>query len=139
MTATATDEVDANPSDVSNMDCQDGDIKVKYHPSSGRKPEVLPFEEFIQSASAKPPPEDPEPWNPFKTRADFEFAALAQDTQISKGQVKRLIDLFHRCIKDGGDSFTISSCNEMCDTLTLASEQLAKVFLQFFLYVLLYF
>ena len=77
--------------------------------------------------SNSPPPEDPEPWAPFKTRADFEFAALAQDTGMSKAQVNTLIGLFHRCIESGKGYFMISSHDEMCDTLKVASEQLPKV------------
>ena len=85
------------------------------------------FEEFTRAAPPSPPPEDPEPWKPFKTRADFEFAALAHDIGMSKAQVNTLIGLFHRCIKSGKDTFTLSSYNEMCNTLSVASEQVAKV------------
>ena len=89
------------------------------------------FEEFKRAPLANPPPEDPEPWAPFKTRADFEFTALAQDARMSKAQVNALISLFHRCIKGGDDSFTISSYNEMRNTLTVASERLPKVWTNF--------
>ena len=104
---------------------------VEYHPSSGRRPRTFKFEEFTRTAPACTPSADPEPWAPFKTRADFEFAALAQDTRMSKAQVNSLIALFHRCIESGKDSFTLSNYGEMRNTLTVASEQLPKVFTNF--------
>ena len=94
------------------------------------------FEDFKKAPITNLPPEDPEPWTPFKTRADFEFAALVQDARMSKAQVDALISLFHRCIKGGDNSFTLSSHNEMRDTLTVASERLPKVCYQFFVYIL---
>lgn len=116
------DETNPDPSDTSDWSCQDSDIRVKYHPSSGRGSETFRFEEFKQAAPVSVPPEDPEPWKPFKTRADFEFAAITQDAGMSKAQVNSLIKLFHRCIESGKNSFTLSSHNEMCNTLTVASE-----------------
>ena len=124
-------ETEAGPCDTGSSSCQDGDIMIEYHPSSGCEPEIFKFEEFTQRAPACTPSVDPEPWAPFKTRADFEFAAVAQDTGMSKAQVNTLIGLFHRCIESGKDSFTLSSYNEMCNTLTAASEQLSKVFTDF--------
>jgi hypothetical protein len=131
--------IDSDPSGVNDESHQDGDIRVEYHPTSGRRLEEFRFEEFKRVAStASPLPEDkdPEPWRPFKTRVDFEFAALAQDARMSKAQVNKLISLFHRCIKGGDDSFTISSHDEMRDNLKVASERLPKVRVPTILYVL---
>lgn len=126
-------------SDADDHTCEDGDIRVNYHPSSGKKPEVFGFEEFKKAPLANPLPEDPKPWAPFKTRADFEFAALVQDARMSKAQVNALIKLFHRCIKGGDDPFTISSHNEMRDTLVTASERLPKVCLLTFCMCFIFF
>jgi hypothetical protein len=123
----AMGEMNPDPSDPSDWTCQDGDIRVKYHPCSGRGLETFRFEEFTWAPPASVPPEDPEPWTPFKTRADFEFAAFAQDVGISKAQIDSLIALFNRCIESGKDSFTLSSYDNMSKTLKVASEQLAKV------------
>lgn len=120
-------EMDTEPSNPSIMSCGDGDIRVKYHPNSGHEPRVFTLEEFTQEASASPSSADPEPWAPFKTRADFEFTALAQNAGMSKAQVNSLISLFRRCIKSGEDSFTISSYDQMRNTLKVASERLPKV------------
>ena len=105
----------------------DGDIQIEYHPSSGHNPKIFPFGESTQAALHSTPPADPEPWAPFKTREDFEFTTFVQDAGMLKAQVNKLIDLLHRCVEGGKDSFTLSSHGEMHDTLALASEQLPKV------------
>jgi len=124
-------ETDTDPDDTSDGSCsaQDGDIRIEYHPNSGRNPKTYEFEAFTQEALHSTPT-DFEPWAPFKTREDFEFAALMQDAGMSKAQVNKLIGLFHRCVEGGKGSFMLSSYDEMHDILTLASEQLPKVCLQ---------
>lgn len=103
------------------------DIRIEYHPSSGREPETFAFEDFVRVAPDSPPyPVDLDPWVPFNSREDFEFAELALATGMSKAQVNAMIDLFHKCIKKEG-SFTLSNYAEMHKKLALASERLPKV------------
>lgn len=106
----------------------DDDIRREYHPSTGRKPEIFRFDAYqpVSSGTAAPPV-DPEPWSPFKTREDFEFAEIALATAMTKAQSDAMINLLHRCIDKGKDSFTLSNCDEMRRTLKLASERLPKV------------
>jgi hypothetical protein len=106
---------------------QDDDIRVEYHPSSGRDTEILKLDEYQQSASGTSAPVDPEPWLPFQTREDFEFAEIALETGMTRKQVDALIKLFHRCIKKGEGSFTISSHKNMADTFKIAANRLTKV------------
>lgn len=128
MPVVVTGEMDTDPGDTSDTwSCQDGDIRIEYHPKSGRELKTFKFEDFTRAPPPNPPPEDPEPWMPFKTRADFEFTALTQDAKMSQAQVNTLIDLFHRCIESGKGSFTLSSHNGMYKTLEVASERLPKV------------
>lgn len=107
---------------------EDGAIKVEYHPSSGKQAGVLtPSEPMGTALPGDAPPVDPEPWAPFKTREDFEFTELALETGMSKKQVNSLIKLFHKCIGDGKDSFTLSNYDDMHKKLGVASECLPKV------------
>jgi hypothetical protein len=122
----------ADPCDLGGGSGSSGDIKVKYHPSSGRPAQTFTFGEFQRA-----PPKldrtdklDHEPWAPFRTREDFEFAALMQRVKASKKDVDKLIHLFKKCINDKGGSFTLSNHKEMCETLTLASKQLPEVMFQ---------
>lgn len=118
--------------DISSTDLlalpEDGAIKVEYHPSSSQQSETLtPGEPMGAALPGDAPPVDPEPWAPFKTREDFEFTNLALETGMSKKQVNSLIKLFHKCIRDGKDSFTLSNYDDMHKKLGVASERLPKV------------
>ncbi|KAG1785489.1 uncharacterized protein HD556DRAFT_1314195 [Suillus plorans] len=57
------------------------DIKVEYHPNSGRPTKVYHFKDYGRSPGAPPaaPEADPMPWQPFRTCIDFEVAELAHD------------------------------------------------------------
>ena len=43
-----------------------------------------------------------EPWLPFRSREDFEFAEIAHDVAMNRSQVDDLLMLFHRCQQDPG-------------------------------------
>lgn len=103
------------------------DIRREYHPNSGREPEICRFEDYRSSAPSSTSPIEPEPWLPFKTREDFEFAEIALATAMSKEQVNATIGLLHRCIGKGKGSFTLSNFNEMRETLKVASNRLPRV------------
>ncbi|KAJ7573387.1 hypothetical protein C8J56DRAFT_1066092 [Mycena floridula] len=52
------------------------DIQVEYHPLSGQGTKVYALEDFDTEESPEPVL-NPEPWHPFCTHLDFEFAELA--------------------------------------------------------------
>ena len=63
-----------------------------------------------------------QPWEPFQTRSEFEFAEVAFMASLSKNQVNVLIQIIKRCI-NGEDKFEIRShahmleiWNEWCDS-----------------------
>ena len=120
---------DLNPTNNDHQPAQiyqDDDIRVEYHPNSGRCTNISKIDEYRQSVPGGKATLEPEPWAPFRTREDFEFTELVLDAGMKKGQVKALIKLFHKCI-EGEGSFTIPKYKDMEDTLKLASNRLAKV------------
>lgn len=127
-----------NFQDVNNTSSSDGDIRVEYHPNSGCECKTFTFEEFqhIGSEARRAHPPDPEPWLPFKTRQDFEFAEIVLDTGMSQDQISALIRLFRKCLEIGEESFTFLNYKDMRSTQTLASERLPKVFFNNLLSVL---
>ena len=127
-TIPTTDNLNTEPSNTDDTSIEGSAIKIEYHPSSGKQSEVVTLEDFVRATPLDSThPIDPEPWAPFRTRQDFEFAELALETGMSKAKVNALIKLFHKCIKMGEESFTLSNYKEMRDTLAVASEQLPKV------------
>ena len=91
------------------------DIKVEYHPRSGRPTQLFQFNEYMnqlpESNSADIPP-DPEPWKPFRSWLDFELAELILDTHMNKNQTNALITLIHQCISEP-QSFTLKNESDL--------------------------
>jgi hypothetical protein len=106
-----------------------GDIVVEYHPHSGRDKRILTSEEFKASLSKNlectEPPDD-EPWRPFRSREDFEFAELARDAALNHPQIDGMIKLIQRC-QDGPGPFTFHSHNDLKRSLEDASKLLTPV------------
>jgi len=104
-----------------------GSIRTEYHPNSGRSTKIESLEDYFERTS-KPvsPPEDSEPWRPFRSRADFEFAKLALEAALTQGQVEQLIQLFGKCIQ-GEDSFNLKSHQDLRETWDAASLLLTPV------------
>lgn len=90
-----TDEGSSSPFEQAP---QLNDIKVEYHPRSGRQPQFFSFDEYksnFQDLDSVDIPVDPEPWKPFRSRLDFELAELILDTHMNKNQTNELISLIH--------------------------------------------
>lgn len=70
-------------------------IKIEYHPNSGLPPAVSSFEEFNRhraAMEAEPAP-DREPWGPFISRLDYEFAEFTLRAALSKKNINTLLDM----------------------------------------------
>ena len=109
---------------------------IEYHPHSERPARILTPEEFKGVSDHNPdptaPPDD-EPWRPFSTREDFDFAELAHDTKLNQKQIERLIDIFNRCQKSPGP-FTIRKHSDLKYSLEEASKLLTNVIRLFYSY-----
>ncbi|KAG1730397.1 uncharacterized protein EDB91DRAFT_1059518, partial [Suillus paluster] len=101
----------ASPAPQHNID----NIKVEYHPSSGRPTEVYHVEDYGcgPGAPTAVPKADPTPWQPFHTHIDFEVAELAHETGLSHEQLDRLIQLIHR---SRSELFTLRNRKDVRDT-----------------------
>jgi len=69
---------------------------------------------------------DDEPWRPFLTREDFDFAELAHDAKLNQKQIERLIELFNRCQQQPGP-FTIRKYGDLKRSLENAGRLLTNV------------
>ena len=74
------------------------DIKTEYHPHSGRTTHTDHFNEygFRLAEAPRPKPLD-EPWHPFRSHVDFEFAEIALKSHLNKKTVDTLIAILHAC------------------------------------------
>lgn len=110
------------------QDPQDGDIVIEYHPHSGKARRILSPEEFKESLNRHPDPTGThdEPWRPFSSREDFEFAEFAQDAKLNRKQIDSLIKLIRHC-QEGQGPFTMTGYNDLKRALEDASKLLTNV------------
>ena len=73
-----------------------------------------------------PIPEITDPWRPFRSRTDFEFAQLALEAALTNSHLDRLIQLVERCIK-GQDSFNLTNHQDVHNNWDAASTMLTPV------------
>ena len=89
------------------------DIKIEFHPNSGKPAQIFHFDEYTSSSKTSlNNPIDSEPWKPFRSCLDFEIAELMLDTHMNKSQTNRLLSLIHRCIKTPAE-FTLENSTEL--------------------------
>ena len=60
------------------------DIKVEYHPNSGIPTSVEHLHEYRQRRLGERQQLADQPWKPFRTRGDFEFAEIALDAALNE-------------------------------------------------------
>lgn len=92
------------------------DIKIEYHPSSKREPEIFHFEDYkpylpTDDPSNFPPPNS-EPWKPFRSRLDFELAEFMHNAHFNESQSAELISLIQKCVDDP-KSFTLTGIKDL--------------------------
>ena len=106
-----------------------GDIIIEYHPHSKRDTRIVSTEEFkaslIDDSDPTSPPDD-EPWRPFRSREDFEFAELVHDASLNRSQIEKFIKLIRRC-QDAPGSLTFKNHNDLKVSLETASKMLTPV------------
>ena len=117
--------------DTSAVEFSDGpnvdDIKTEYHPFSGLQPSVQPFQDYIPTQSPCPDPSIPnEPWQPFRSRLDFEIAELILGTNMNTKQINTLCSLFRRAIS-GTENFTLRGDKDLRNIWSHAASKWAPV------------
>jgi hypothetical protein len=95
---------------------QNDDIKIAYHPHSGKPDEIFHLEDY-NSKFSQPTniPTDKNPWRPFRTRTDFEIAELVLATHMNKDQTTNFLKLLHKIAADP-KCFTIANKKELDST-----------------------
>jgi hypothetical protein len=113
----------ASGNDVASLaQPQQGDMKLKYHPSSGRKTRALSATDYCVYEFDHKIVHDDHPWHPFRTRADFEAAELALRTSMNKEETETLFNLINRTTSDR-DVFTLNTYKDAVNMWDLASSK----------------
>jgi len=102
------------------------DIKIDYHPSSQIPSTIHHFSDFSRSRPTEDyVPHNSAPWEPFRTRFDFEVAEIALEAKLTKEQTNRLFDLIHRSA--GGEEFTLQNHDEVQTLWSMTSQHFMPV------------
>ncbi|KAG1765353.1 hypothetical protein EDD22DRAFT_978791 [Suillus occidentalis] len=84
-----------------------------YHPSVCREPLLQTFEEFgVNSCPEEELPIDEEPWRPFCSHGDFEFAEITPNAALNKSHIDVLLALIG-CISRGESQVTFANDNDL--------------------------
>jgi hypothetical protein len=98
------------------------DFKTEYHPRSGCLPLFQAAEDFGRlDAPAMQP--DEQPWRPFKTKADLEFADVAIQAGLNASHVNTLLSIISR-VADKSESVTFKNENELRQACDRAAQEL---------------
>ena len=100
-------------------------FKMEYHLKSGRLPTVNQFSAFTCTASLHQF-RDEEPWCPFQSETDFEFAELAHQAALNKEQVETLLHIIQD-ITSTGAKLTFRNYGDVRTAWQNAAEQLTPV------------
>ena len=102
-----------NTGESDTCDLHLDDIKIKFHPNSGKPAQIFHFDEYTSSSKTSlNNPIDSEPWKPFWSHLDFEIAELMLDTHMNKSQTNRLLSLIHQRIKTPAE-FTLENSTDL--------------------------
>ena len=101
---------------------------MEYHPNAGKPTITHPFSEFTQenATQAYEPDSSTDPWYPFRSRLDFEFAELALEAALSKEQTTRLLTLAQR-IHARTEKFTLQSYHDLQNMWKAAEHRMTPV------------
>lgn len=139
----STSEIPRYPSGETMENVPDPDtIYTEYHPSSGRAPTLKPLHEHGHRLFPDIVPEK-RPWEPFRTRLDFEILEFAMETGLNRKQLSRYINLIHRAAKlasnDDEERFTVQSAKEAMKLWDLAASRRVPVRIKLYLINIFYY
>lgn len=100
-----------------------GDVKIEYHPSSGKPSVIVPLQELRREGDEPGGDHTPcstEPWVGFRTRLDYEISEFIIQTRLNTEETKHLLKLIH-CAQDTRN-FTIASIDDLNERWQLAAQ-----------------
>lgn len=101
-------------------------IKIEYHPHSGTPEAIISLYDYNKSTEEPKPPVDFEPWRPFATCADYEYAEIALEAGLTIKQNNVLLKLIDRIAK-GEARLTLKNNFDLEKAWERASEKLTRV------------
>ncbi|KAG2123848.1 hypothetical protein DEU56DRAFT_873379 [Suillus clintonianus] len=99
------------------------EFKTEYHPSADCEPLHQAFNEFgINTHPEEQLPINEEPWRPFVSHGNFEFAEIALDAALNKSQINGLLALIS-CISRGETQMMLKNDADLCKAWEHVTDQ----------------
>lgn len=106
-------------------------FRTEYHPFIGREPLHQAFNEFdIDTHPEEQLPVNKEPWCPFCSCSDFEFAEITLDAALNKSHINGLLSLIGR-ISRGETQMMLKSDSDLQKAWEHATNQATPVCLNY--------
>lgn len=120
--------LDISPTSDLNVD----DVKIVWHPTDAREPEIMSREEWSQYITPKSsPPSNAAPWRPhFQSREDFELANIFRKYRMKAEDQDRVIKLT-KAGADGKSNITFNGVRDIENAWELAKLDLVNVRYQY--------
>ncbi|KAI0826546.1 hypothetical protein BC628DRAFT_1536449 [Trametes gibbosa] len=105
------------------------DFKTEYHPRAGRETKTQHFEDFRRGR--RPVNVDKlhqQPWLPFNSRLDFDFAEFALETSLNRSQITKLLKIVHSVADDrvsGRNEFSFKVYEDVAQSWAAAAHKQA--------------
>jgi len=100
-------------------------FKIEFHPSTGRPAVTDRFSAFTRTTST-PQLRDEEPWHPFLSETDFEFAEVVHQAALSKEQTETLLKIIWK-VSSSNAKFSFKMYTDVCAAWTNAASLLTPV------------
>jgi hypothetical protein len=103
------------------------DIKVEYHSHSQIPSTIHAFSDFSRHRPTEDSvPRNTTPWEPFRTRLDFEVAEIALAAAMPKDLTNRFLDVVRR-VANAKEDFTLQNHDEIRSLWEMASARFTPV------------
>lgn len=124
-TATTSTPIDAPTDPITGKEIEDA-VKIDYHPHSNRNTEIKSYHDYLHQTQNSSPPTDKQPWAPFRTRTDYEYAEIVLAASLNAAQNNALISLIHRIVR-GEAEFTLRDNTDLKSLWDRAANKLTPV------------
>lgn len=102
------------------------DFKTEHHPHSSHPMTFQSAEDFGQSAEGPAVQPDEQPWRPFRTAADLEFADIAVQAGLNASHVNALLGLIS-WVAGKSANIMFKNENDLCLACDRAAQELTPV------------
>lgn len=123
--ATTSTPIDAPTDPITGREIEDA-VKIDYHPHSNRNTKIKSYHDYLRQTQNLSPPTDKQPWAPFCTCTDYEYAEIVLAVSLNAAQNNVLISLIHHIIC-GEAEFTLRDNTDLKSIWDCAANKLTPV------------